>query len=41
MIQKYPRLEDWHRIRFSNEVHFGYDIQNKLRIIEKVDMYYC
>ena len=23
MLVKYPKPEDWHRVRFSDEVHFG------------------
>ena len=41
MLQKYPHPEDWHRVRFSDEVHFGYGTQDKLRIIRKAGMRYC
>ena len=33
MKGRYPRPEDWYRVRFSDEVHFGYGPQAKLRII--------
>ena len=35
MHDKYPQPEDWHRVRFSDEVYFGYGTQDKLRIIRK------
>lgn len=41
MLQKYPRPEDWHKVHFSDEVHFDYDTQDKLRIIRKAGMRYC
>lgn len=25
ILQKYPHLEDWHRICLSDKVHFGYN----------------
>ena len=40
MKEKYPRLEDWHHIRFSDEVYFGYSLQGKLCIIRKLDKKY-
>ena len=41
MLERYPHPEDWHRVRFSDEVHFGYGTQDKLRIIRKAGMRYC
>ena len=41
MKERYPRPEDWHRVRFSDEVHFGYGPQGKLRIIRKPGERYC
>ncbi len=41
MLQKYLHPEDWHRVRFSDEVHFGYGTQDKLRILRKAGMRYC
>ena len=35
MLGLYPRAEDWKRVRFSDEVHFGYGPQATLRIIRK------
>lgn len=29
MKGRYPRPEDWYRVRFSDEVHFGYGPQAK------------
>jgi hypothetical protein len=41
MLQKYPNKEDWHRVRFSDEVHFGWGIRVKIRIIVRVGERYC
>lgn len=41
MKAKYPRPEGWYRMRFSDEVHFGYGPQAKLRIIRKPRERYC
>ena len=35
MKERYLRPEDWYRVRFSDEVHCGYGLQGKLRIICK------
>ncbi len=39
--EKYPKPEDWYRVRFSDEVHFGYGLQGKLCIIRKSGEQYC
>lgn len=41
MKAQYPRPEDWYRVCFSDEVHFGYSPQAKLRIIRKPGERYC
>jgi hypothetical protein len=41
MLQQYPNPEDWHRIWFSDEVHFGFGPQGKLLIIRKPGLRYC
>lgn len=41
MKERYPKPEDWYRVRFSDEVHFGYGPQGKLRIIRKPGEQYC
>lgn len=41
MLERYPDQEDWHPVRFSNEVHFNYGPQGKLRIIRKPGERYC
>lgn len=41
MLSKYPKPEDWDRVRFSDEVHFGWGPQAKLRIIRKPGQRYC
>ena len=35
MLAKYPKPEDWYRVRFSDEVHFSYGPDGKLRIIRQ------
>ena len=35
MLERYPEEEDWYRVRFSDEVHFGYGPEGQLRIIRK------
>jgi hypothetical protein len=41
MLERYPRAEDWHKVRFSDEVHFGWRPQGKILIIRKPGMRYC
>ena len=41
MYKKYPKHEDWHRVRFSDEAHFGYGPEGKLQIIPRPDTRYC
>lgn len=41
MLDEYPHPEDWLRVRFSDEVYFGYGPQDKLRIIRRAGMRYC
>ena len=41
MLDKYFHPEDWHKVRFSNKVHFGYETKDKLKIIQKVSIHYC
>ena len=41
MLAKYPEPENWNRIRFSDEVHFGWGPQDKLNIIRKPGQRYC
>lgn len=41
MQGRYPRPEDWYRVRFIDEVHFGYGPQAKLRSIRKPEEQYC
>lgn len=40
-LPRYPNPEDWHHIRFSDECHYGYGPQGKLRIIRKPSQRYC
>jgi len=35
MLQRYPRPEDWHHVRFSDEVHFGFGPEGKTYIIRR------
>jgi transposase len=41
MLENYSTPENWHSVRFSDEVHFGWGPQGKLRIIRKPGMRYC
>ena len=41
MKEGYVRSKDWHCVRFSDEVHFRYGPQSKLRIIRKLGEQYC
>ena len=41
MKERYLRPRNWHRIRFSDEVDFGYGLQGKLYIIRKPGKQYC
>ena len=41
MKERYLRLEYWHHVRFSDEVHFEYGPLDKLRIIRKPGKRYC
>ena len=41
MLEKYPEPDDWKRVRFSDECHFGWGDQQKLRIIRKPGQRYC
>ena len=35
MLKRYPEKFDWHNVRFSDEVHFGWGPQGKLSIIRQ------
>lgn len=35
MLNKYSEKEDWHNVRFSDEIYFGYRFEGKLRIIRR------
>ena len=40
-LEKYPAPEDWDRVHWSDEVHFGWGAQRQLRIIRKSGQRYC
>ena len=40
-LPRYPNSGDWHNIRFSDECHFGFGPQGKLRIIRKPGQRLC
>ena len=40
MYRKYPNPEDWHRVRFNDEVHFGYGPEGQLRTIRRAGTRY-
>jgi hypothetical protein len=35
MLERYPNPKDWHHVRFSDEVHFGWGLEGKTRIIRR------
>jgi len=41
MLAKYPKPEDWKRVRFSDEVHFGLGTNERLHVICKPGERYC
>ena len=41
MLQKYPRAEDWHRIRFSDEVHFSLGPEGRVYVLRRPGERYC
>ena len=41
ILDKYSHLEDWHKMYFSDKIHFVYENKDKLRIIWKAGMRYC
>ncbi|USP80407.1 hypothetical protein yc1106_07681 [Curvularia clavata] len=41
MVQKYPKPEDWRRVRFSDEVHWSVSSEEKIQIIRKPGERYC
>jgi hypothetical protein len=41
MLQLRPNPDDWKNVRFSDEVHFGFGSQRKLRIIRRSGERYC
>jgi hypothetical protein len=41
MLDRYPELEDWKRVRFSDEVHFSLGPQGRLIVIRRPGERYC
>lgn len=41
MLEKYPQPENWHHIRFSDEIHFGFGPQGRIRVIRRPGERYC
>ena len=41
MLQRYLEPKDWQRVRFSDEVHFGWGLEGSVRIIRKPGQRYC
>lgn len=41
MLQRYPEPKDWERVRFSDEVHFGWGLEGAISIIRKPGQRYC
>lgn len=40
MLDKYPREEQWDRVQFNDEVHFGRGPEGKLQIVRKPETRY-
>lgn len=41
MLKRYSEEKNWRSVWFSDEIHFEYESQEKLRIIRKSDQRYC
>lgn len=41
MLESYRTSQSWYRVRFSDEVHYGYEVQDPLHIIQKPGERYC
>ncbi|KFZ17649.1 hypothetical protein V501_01617 [Pseudogymnoascus sp. VKM F-4519 (FW-2642)] len=41
MLRKYPRAEDWRRVRFSDEVHFSLGPEGRVRVLRQPGERYC
>lgn len=41
MLQKYPKASDWHSVRFSDEVHFGYGPEGRSYVTRMPGERYC
>ena len=35
MLKKYPKPEDWYRVRFSDEVHFSFGPQGRIYVLRR------
>lgn len=35
MLERYPRLEDWRHVRFSDKIHFGFGPQSKVYVLRR------
>lgn len=41
MLERFPTKEDWRRVRFSDDVHFGFGPNGQAHIIRKLGQRYC
>ena len=41
MLERYPEPKDWYHVRFSDEIHFGFGPQGKIRIIRRPGERFC
>jgi len=41
MLKRYPEPENWHRVHFSDEVHWGVSPQGSLYITRRPGERYC
>lgn len=35
MLERYPKVEDWYNVRFSDETHFSWGPQGRIRLLRK------
>ncbi|KAK4097118.1 hypothetical protein N658DRAFT_550311, partial [Parathielavia hyrcaniae] len=41
MLERYPKKENWYRVRFSDESHFGWGPQGKIWVLRRPWERYC
>jgi hypothetical protein len=41
MLETFAQPQDWHAVRFSGELHFGFGLDGKVRLLPKLGEKYC